>query len=100
MSLLLKSEKQCTLIVNNIVKACKDISKLNKTGYNFIYLASGFIAHYDLYGFINYYKRASLREDILAFQSQNQWKNFHLGEKDYEYQMQKKDIYNRICEQI
>ena len=26
----------------------------------------------------------------------NQWDNFHPGQKDYDYMMQKKDIYNQI----
>lgn len=94
------SEKQVTLIVDNIVKACKDINKLNKTGYNFIYLASGFITHYDICGFIDHYSFYSLKTDILEFKIQNQWNNFHPGEKDYEYYMQKKKIYNMICEKI
>ncbi len=94
------TEKQKTLIINNLVKACKDISSLNKTGYNYIYLTSGFIAHCDLYGFINYYKRSSLKFDILNCQAQNQWANFRKGEKDYEYYAQKRDVYNAICDKI
>ena len=40
----------------------KNIEKLNGTGYNFLYLMSGFIAHYDLHGFQNNY--TDLRELI------------------------------------
>ncbi len=68
---------QKTRIVNNIVRACKDPSKLNKQGYNFLYLASGFIAHYNLHGFISYYSDCNkLMSDILANQRYNQWHNF------------------------
>ena len=91
------TERQKTLIVNNILNACDDISKLNKTGYNFIYLASGFIAHYNLEGFkmcYNTYK--NLRTDILSFAHQNQWNNFNPSDQNYEYYMSKKDVYNRI----
>lgn len=90
------TEKQQTLIVNNILKACKDINALNKTGYNFIYLASGFIAHYDLYGFKDYYSRHSLRDDILEFAEENQRGHFLKGEYAHEYYMSKKNTYNRI----
>ena len=94
------TERQKTLIVNNVVKACKNIDNLNKTGYNFLYLASGFIAHYDLYGFISSYTGQSLKRDIISFAGQNQWNNFRPGERDYDYYMAKKDVYNRILKEI
>ena len=101
MSLEPLTEKQKTLIVNNVVKACKDITKLNKTGYNFLYQASGFIAHYDLGGFISYYEReANLIKDVLHYKWSNQWGNFFPGQENYEYYMSKKDVYNRICEKL
>jgi len=100
MSLTPLTERQKSLIVSNIVKACRSIDNLNKTGYNFIYLCSGFIAHYDLYGFIASYTGESLKRDILSYAGQNQWRNFHEGERDYEYYMSKKDVYNRILAQI
>ena len=50
MSLTPLTERQKTLIVNNVVKAVKNIDSLNQTGYRFLYLSSGFIAHYDLHG--------------------------------------------------
>ena len=109
----LKTDRQCILIVNNVVAACKDINKLNKTGYDFINIASGFIAHYNLHGFIDAYNRRSLRADaldvydrhslradILFNKANNQYDNFHPGEENYEYYMQKKQIYNAICEMI
>jgi len=97
-------EKQPQNKVNRILRnlalvfSKNDITLLDKNGYNFLYLASGFIAHYDLNGFIHAYGSASaLKEDILRNQSNNQWDNFHKGERDYEYYMQKKEIYNTIC---
>jgi hypothetical protein len=98
--LTLKTVKQCQMIVNNVLKACKDINQLNKQGYNFLYLCSGFIAHYNLYGFIDYYKFESLERDILRFKNNNQWSNFRIGEKDSEYYHQMRDIYNTICKQL
>ena len=98
----LKTDRQCILIVNNVVAACKDINKLNKTGYDFINIASGFIAHYNLHGFIDYYGREdnSLMVDILRNKANNQWNNFRPNDYDYDYYMQKKQIYNAICEMI
>jgi hypothetical protein len=100
MSLAPLTERQKTLIVSNIVKACRNIENLNKTGYKFISLASGFIAHYDLYGFIASYTGESLKRDIISYAGQNQWKNFRPGEQNYEYYMSKADVYNRILAEI
>jgi hypothetical protein len=94
------TERQKTLIVSNVVKAVKNIDNLNKTGYNFLYLCSGFIAHYDMYGFISNYADGTLEQDILSYAGQNQWKNFRPGERDYEYYSSKADVYNRILAQI
>jgi hypothetical protein len=75
------TERQKTLIVNNVVKACKNIDNLNKTGYNFVCQASGFIAHYDLYGFIASYTGQSLKRDIVSFAGQNQSNNFRPSDR-------------------
>ena len=100
MALTALTEKQKTLIVNNVVRAVKNIDSLNRTGYKYLYLCSGFIAHYDLYGFIAHYSNRSLKQDIISYAGQNQWKNFRPGERDYEYYMSKADVYNRILAQI
>jgi hypothetical protein len=94
------TERQKTLIVSNVIKAVKNIDNLNKTGYNFVYQCSGFIAHYDLYGFIASYTGESLKRDLISYAGQNQWNNFRPGERDYDYMMAKKDVYNRIVAQI
>lgn len=94
------TDRQKTLIVNNVVSACKDINKLNKTGYNFLYLASGFIAHYNLHGFRAFYSDNSLRQEILLNVKQNMWTNFTPRDRDFDYYMDKADIYRRIVEQI
>ena len=55
-------------IVSNVELVFKsgDISKLNKSAYHFIYLLSLFIAHYNLYGFQDYYQDLRLfAEDLL-----------------------------------
>jgi hypothetical protein len=100
MALTPYTERQATLIVNNVVRACSDITKLNGTGYKYINLCSGFIAHFNRYGFIDYYSRNSLREDILRNAEMNKWRNFRPGDRDYDYYMAKADIYRRIVEAI
>jgi len=97
----LLTEKQATNTANNIISACTDIEKLAKRGYSFIYLASGFIAHYNIHGFKDYYNAPDkLRDDIIANKHSNQWDNFREGEEHYEYYMQKKQIYNQILDKI
>jgi hypothetical protein len=100
MALVPLTERQKTLIVNNVVKAVADITKLNRTGYGFLYLASGFIAYHNLYGFIEQFKTHDLKRDILANHRQNQWLNFRPGDNDYDYYKSKADVYNRIVEAI
>lgn len=101
MALALKTPRQVSLIVNNIVAACGDIEKLNRTGYKFINQACGFIAHYDLYGFrAAYSAHGSLARDIMRNCHINQWDNFRPSDPDYAYMMQKRDIYNRIVSEI
>lgn len=94
------TEKQKSLIVNNIVKACNDIKTLNRTGYKYIYLASGFIAHYDINGFICHYTRHDLMTDILDHERSNKWLNFREGDRDYLYYKSKADIYSRIVSKL
>ena len=100
MSLEALTERQKTLIITNVVKACKNIDNLNKTGYNFVYQCSGFIAHYDMYGFIASYTGNSLKQDLINYAGQNQWRNFRPGERGYDHYMSKADVYNRILAQI
>ena len=95
------TDRQKTLIVNNLILACQDISKLNKTGYQFISCASGFIAHYNHSGFICAYNSGkNLKHDILQNQRYNQSCNYSPCDKNYEYCMSKREIYNRVCEGI
>ena len=98
------TEKQKSLIVNNIVRSCDDISKLNGTGYKYIYLASGFIAHYNIHGFKANYNLVdcgySLADAILANEHANRWNNFNPGDKHYHYYKSKADIYSRIVAKL
>jgi hypothetical protein len=88
-------------IIRDCVKAAKNIESLTKKAYHFLYLSSNFIAHYDRGGFMdNYSEPGSLKRDILTYQRDNQWGNFHPGERDYDYYMQRKKIYNTICDCI
>ena len=90
------TQRQQDLIVSNVLKAVKDIEALNKTGYNFLYLASGFIAHYSINGFKGHYTTYSLEKDILDNARSNMWLNFHPGDRDYAYYKSKAQVYQRI----
>lgn len=95
----LLTQRQSDLIVSSVMKVFKtgDIDKLTNSAYKFIMLSSGFIAHYNLYGFrAEYSNITKLRHDILMNIPANQWNNFSPRDRDYAYMMQKKDIYNRI----
>lgn len=101
MSIKPYSKTKEKLIVNNILTACDDISRLNSTGYNFLYLCSGFIAHCNLAGFQDAFRReGSLRHSILAFAERNKWGHFKPGDRDYEYYSQKGQIYQEIVRRL
>lgn len=88
--------KTQALIIKNVLAACGNIEKLNKRGYEFLYQCSGFIAHYDIEGFKEYYRDNSLVADIEANYQQNQWRNYRTGERFADYYHSKRDIYNAI----
>ena len=94
------TQKEQDLTVKNVLAACKDINKLNSRGYKFLHLANGFIAHYDINGFKAFYEAFSLTKDIIDNATQNQWRNFQPGDRDYDYMMAKKAVYNRIVEAL
>lgn len=95
--------RQADLIVSSIRKVMTtgNINNLTKLAYQFLYLSSGFIAHCNLDGFRDEYADVEmLRFHIQRNQAVNQWRNFRPGEHDYDYMMQKRDIYNRVCAAI
>lgn len=94
------TERQKTLIVNNVVRACKNIDTLSMTGYRFINQACGFIAHYNLQGFREYYRQNDLKGDIRRNGYMNEWNNFRPGDRDYDYYMAKRDVYRRIMDKV
>jgi hypothetical protein len=86
-------------IIRDCVKAANNIEAMTDRAYRFLNLSSGFIAHYNKWGFMGYYREpGSLKRDILVHQKNNQWDNFRSGERGYEYYMQKKNIYNAVCD--
>jgi hypothetical protein len=96
--------KEQDLIYKNVIRACEDISKLNGRGYNYLYLCSGFIAHYNIHGFKSNYDIVdcgySLSDAILANEPANQWDNFREGDINYYYYKSKADVYRRICNKL
>ena len=98
--LTLKTDKEVSGIYRSFTRIFKhgDMKNLTKNAYNFIMLSSGFIAHYNIHGFRETYEDVGhFASKILSNQQYNQWDNFRPGERDYEYNMQKKFIYNDIC---
>jgi hypothetical protein len=94
-----RSPEEEQKIIQDCVKAAHNIDDMTKRAYDFLYLASGFIAHYNKCGFMEYYgEPGSLKKDILNNQRNNQYNNFHPKDENYEYYMQKKNIYNTICD--
>ena len=94
------TDRQKSLIVNNVVKACYDINALNSTGYKYLYLANGFIAHYNLGGFRDYYSHRDLMADILDHAEDNTWRNFSPDCHNYEYYKSKREVYKAICSKL
>ena len=92
-------------ILNNIELIFKtgDIEKLNNTTYHFIYLLSGFIAHYNLYGFRDAYRDLRLfAKDLLSgcdtsaeYRSTEEWA---VKEYGYEYCQSKANAIKGIRE--
>ena len=99
-ALTLRQTQMIAKNVSDIIKS-DNIEKLTKQSYNFLYLCQGFIAHYNIGGFKDYYENTSkLQRDLLLNESMNQWSNFQKGNKDYEYYMSKKRTYNTILEHL
>ena len=92
---------QCDRIVANVRKVVStgDINFLNMQAYNFIMLSSGFIAHYNIHGFMDAYGDGkSLATAICNNSVNNRWMNFSPRDRDYDYYMQKRDLYARLVE--
>jgi hypothetical protein len=86
-------------IIHDCVKAAGNINNLTKRAYNYLYQARNFIAHVNKLGFMEHYEEpGSLKKDIFEYQRDNQYFNFHPGMENYDYYMQKKKIYNTICD--
>lgn len=94
------TDRQQVMIVNNVRKVIKEknIELLSKQAHNYLYLCSGFIAHYNYHGFKDYYQNVDdLKTDLLVNYNANMWNNFHPTDRDYEYMMAKKAVYQNIC---
>lgn len=92
--------RQQSLISNNIRKVLttNNIQFLSQFAYHYLYLCSGFIAHYDWFGFVDYYQNVNeLKEDLTRNYDANMWSNFHPGEVNYDYYMAKANVYKAIC---
>ena len=95
-------------ILNSIKKvlATGDSSKLTKDAYDFLNLTSGFIAHYNINGFKDYYRDTNLlREDIARSLDLRDYDRyitdsyFSKGEQS-SYYAQKANVYKQLTELI
>jgi hypothetical protein len=99
MEIKLYSPEEEKKIIRDCVKAAGDIKNMTDRAYNFLYLADGFIAHHNKFGFMDYYEEpGSLKKDIFDYQMENQYNNFGPKDDDYDYYMQQNKIYNTICD--
>ena len=88
-------------VMNNILAACRDITCLSLEAYRWIHIKAGFIAHYDLEGFIEEFQTCqNLRDNILANQIHNTSCNRSRKDKDYPYYMQQCEMYQQIVEHL
>jgi hypothetical protein len=88
-------------IVFNILAACRDIRCLTLESYRWLHLRAGFIAHYDLDGFIEEYQTCqNLRDNILANQIHNTSCNRSRNDRDYPYYLQQCEMYEQIVQQL
>ena len=95
----LKTEREIQLIVNNINKviSTNNIEILSKQAYNFLYLSSGFIAHYNINGFKDHYADVDyLANTIIENEKFNTYDNFRVGDENYYYYRQKAQIYEMV----
>lgn len=96
----LLTDKGKERLIKAVVRAAKNVQTMTDEAYDFLYQSNGFIAHYGIYHFRKYYEDNSLKADILAFKDMNQYDNFCKGKKNYDYYMQRKEIYNEICRRL
>lgn len=98
------TQKQASTIANNIAKVIKkqDMDLLSSAAYKYISIQSGFIAHYNLQGFRDYYQNDVMQfaHDILDNKNISSRTNYRQDHKDYEYYKSKADTYLLICQQI
>jgi hypothetical protein len=93
--------ERASRIIGNLLDACRDITRLSLEAYRWINLRAGFIAHFDLDGFIEEYQTCqNLRENILANQIHNTSCKRSGKDRDYPYYLQQCEMYQQIVERL
>lgn len=93
--------QQADRITNNILDACKDITRLSEEGYRWLRLRAGFIAHHTREGFISDFQHSlHLYENILAYEFANVCCNRSPDDPDYRYNKQQCEMYATIVDRI
>ena len=99
MALTPLTEKEIKAIAADVNKVLKtgNIDELSKRAYNFLYLCSGFIAHYDINGFKAHYEDVNdLKRNLEANYRANMFTNFREGEENAAYYHSKAEVYKRF----
>lgn len=92
-----KTDKQADAIVKSLDRCSKKgLEYMSNDLYDALYLASGFIAHYDKAGFIDYYENFEALAREIMRNTSNISTNYREGEKDYEYYAKKAEIYKKL----
>ena len=95
------SPEKAHRVIDNILMACKDITRLSPEAFRWLYLKAGFISHFDLEGFIeNFQNSRNLHDNILAYQTQNTRCTRSIKDKDYPYYLQQSEMYRQIVENL
>ncbi len=93
--------EKASRIVSGVLEACRDITRLPMESYRWLHLRAGFIARYDLQGFIEDYQSCqNLRDNILVNQIHNTSCNHSRKDKDYPYYLQQCEMYQQIVEKL
>ena len=88
-------------IINNVLAACKEITHLSMESYRWLHLKAGFVAHFDLEGFIEEYQTCqNLRDNILVNQIHNTSCNRSKKDSEYPYYLQQSEMYNQIVKSL
>jgi hypothetical protein len=93
--------EKASRIIENMLKACRDMTQLFLEGYNWIRRMKGFYAHFDLEGFIEEYQTCqNFRDCILAYQIHNTCLSCSENNPEYPYHLQQCEMYQKVVDTL